>query len=220
MRRVEVKICGVTTSADAVVAEAAGATYIGANLVPGSPRLISPEQSRVLAEAVRIPLAIVTVDMRPNEAAEAAREAGAAIIQLHGDETEEELGALRRLGEWELWKAVRVRNRDDVATAIRRYSGQVDLLLLDAWHPTARGGTGVRFPWEEAASLREEFPDSPRLGVAGGLTPENVAEAVRYLAPDLVDVSSGVESAPGIKDPDRVRSFVDRARAASHESVT
>jgi phosphoribosylanthranilate isomerase len=138
-----------------------------------------------------------------------ARTAGASVIQLHGDETEGMVRDLRSEGEWEIWKAVRVREQADLATAVDRFAPLVNLLLLDAWHPTELGGTGRRFPWEvlEGADL----PSDLRIGVAGGLTPENVAEAVDRLRPDLVDVSSGVEASPGTKDPDRVRAFVRNA---------
>jgi phosphoribosylanthranilate isomerase len=147
-----------------------------------------------------------------------AERAGAAVIQLHGDESEGLVQELRAAGRWELWKAVRVRNGTDLAAAADRFAPLVDLLLLDAWHPTELGGTGRRFPWEVLE--RAELPSDLRIGVAGGLTAENVAEAITRLHPNLVDVSTSVEASPGIKDPDRVRAFVRNALQAFSREVS
>jgi len=209
---VKVKICGVTRVADARIAEEAGASYLGANFVPGSPRCISLDDAAEIRQSTSIPLAIILAGASAPEAARMARTAGARVIQLHGDETEAMVQDLRSEGEWEIWKAVRIRDQADLRTAVDRFAPWIDLLLLDAWHPTELGGTGKRFPWEvlEGADL----PSDLRIGVAGGLTPENVAEAIERLRPDLVDVSSGVEASPGIKDPDRVRAFTRNALEA------
>lgn len=208
----KVKICGVTRPTDARNAQEAGAHFVGAILVPGSPRQVSPELAGTLAGAVTIPLVVVVAGLSPRETANLARQAGASVIQLHGDESPDHVRVLRELGDWELWKAVRVRTGADITEAADTFAGVVDLLLLDAWHPSALGGTGMSFDWSEAADSRNRLPHGLRLGVAGGLTPDNVEEVVRLLAPELVDVGSGVEAFPGIKDPDRVRSFVRRAR--------
>ncbi|HZD05084.1 MAG TPA: hypothetical protein VE173_09200, partial [Longimicrobiales bacterium] len=101
---------------------------------------------------------------------------------------------------------------DDVIRALERYADVADGLLLDAWHGGRGGGAGVRFPWEVVAPLRETFPPALDLIAAGGLRAENVGEVVRRLAPDVVDVSSGVEVRTGVKDPERVRAFVRNAR--------
>jgi len=209
---VKVKICGVTRPSDARLAEESGANYVGAVLVPGSPRQVSPELAGTLAAAVTIPLVAVVAGLSPRQTANMARAAGASVIQLHGEESAGEVAVLRELGEWELWKAVRVRTAEDITGAAATFGDVVDLLLLDGWHPSALGGTGTSFDWSEAAAIRTRLPPGIRLGVAGGLTPENVEEAVRRLVPDLVDVVTGVEASPGIKDPDRVRTFVHRAR--------
>jgi len=209
---VKVKICGVTRPTDAQLAEESGAHYVGAVLVPGSPRQVSPELAGTLAGSVTIPLVVVVAGLSPRQTANLARVAGASVIQLHGEEAARHVHVLRELGDWELWKAVRVRTSADITEAADTFGEVVDLLLLDAWHPSALGGTGTSFDWSEAAACRSRLSPGLRLGVAGGLTPENVGEVVRLLAPDLVDVVSGVEASPGIKDPDRVRSFVRRAR--------
>lgn len=201
------KICGLTDPLDARAAEEAGASYVGAVLAEESPRRISPTEASRISEAVSIPLVLVTVDLEPARAAAAATIAGADGIQLHGHESPAAVEELRGRGEWELWKAVRVRSGDDVRRAVERFGSIVDLLLLDAWHPRKLGGTGVALQWEDLASARDEAPREGRLGVAGGLSPENVARAIAILRPDLVDVSSGVEASPGVKDHDRIRRF-------------
>lgn len=210
----------MTRPSDARAAERSGAAYIGAVLVPGSTRLISPERARVLADAVAIPLVVVTAGFKPADAARSAIAAQARVIQLHGDETPDEVKELRTLGEWELWKAVRVRSGADVLEAIERFSTLADLILLDGWHPTGLGGMGVRFPWEALASLPEERRASVRIGASGGLAPDNVAEAVVRLEPDLVDVSSGVEASPGVKDSGKVEVFMRNALAADRDRVS
>lgn len=209
----KVKICGVTRSIDAQLAEEAGASHLGTNHVPASPRFISPEAAAVIGKETTIPLAIVLAGESVSGAARIARTTGAKVIQLHGDESESMVQDLRSEGEWEIWKAVRIREQADLAIAVDRFGSFVDLLLLDAWHASVLGGTGKRFPWEVVEGA--DLPTDLRIGVAGGLTPENVAEAVDRLRPDLVDVSSGVEASPGIKDPDRVRAFVRNALDAS-----
>jgi phosphoribosylanthranilate isomerase len=123
------------------------------------------------------------------------------------------LTSLRGLGEWQLWKALRVRDADDVLEALECFEGVADALLLDGWHPEHRGGSGARFPWDVVAAIRDRFPPEMALVAAGGLQPGNVAEAIWSLRPDVVDVSSGVELRPGIKDPGRVRAFIGQARS-------
>ena len=209
----QVKICGLTRVDDARFAARAGASYLGAVLVPASPRCLSPGRARALASAVRLPLVVVVADLAVDEAARMAETAGAAVIQLHGSEPASDVEALRARGGWELWKAVRVREREDILRAMDRYGGLVDLLLLDAWSERGLGGTGVSFPWELWDSSRDGGGGGLRIGVAGGLSPDNVGEAVGQLGPDLVDVSSGVESCPGVKDPSRVEAFIRRALA-------
>ena len=211
MERPEVKICGLTRRVDAEVAEASGASYVGAIFVPGTPREVLPETAASLAESVRIPLIAVVADLRATEIGRIARRAGAKGIQLHGSEPPHLIQALRGEGEWELWKAIRVRSERDILDACHRFGELVDLLLFDGWQAGRLGGTGTPFPWDTLGSVREEIPSHVRVGVAGGLFPGNVREAALRLDPDLVDVSSGVESAPGIKDPQRVKDFVEKA---------
>jgi phosphoribosylanthranilate isomerase len=214
----KVKICGQTRPEDARMAEEAGASYVGAVLVETSPRAVTPERAREISAAVDVPLAIVIGDLDPSSAAAAAEVAGAGVVQVHGGATPEDFVWLRERGPWELWKAVRVRTRADAVDAIDRFGEVADLVLLDGWSPAALGGSGTRFPWEDAIDLRPGGPTGLRIGAAGGLTPANVGEVVRRLVPDLVDVSSGVEVTPGIKDPEKVRDFVRRALDAGRST--
>lgn len=213
MPDVQVKICGLTRPADAEYAAAAGADYLGCVLVPSSPRAVDAERARgVSSAAPGVPLVLVVAGLGVTELEAAATVAGASVLQLHGDETPDLVRALRSRGPWRVWKGVRVRDAASAREALDRWGGIVDGILLDGWAPHQLGGTGTPFPWEEVASLRPAVPEGTLLIAAGGLKPENVGRAVSLLRPDVVDVSSGVESTPGVKDPARVREFVLRAR--------
>ena len=118
-----------------------------------------------------------------------------------------------------MWKALSVRNVEDVRWGLDRYEGTVDGLVMDGWHPDLLGGTGEAFPWDEVASLREAFPTGMAFVAAGGLRPDNVEEAIQKLGPDAVDVSSGVEIGPGIKDRKLVESFIENARNTGRGTV-
>lgn len=217
---VRVKICGITRPADARMAEAAGAAWLGAVLVPGTPRMVEVEAAREIAASVDIPLALVVADPDPDAAARAARTVGARALQLHGNESTGVVARLRELGPWEIWKGIRVRSRADVREAVARWGDLVDLVLLDGWKEGRLGGTGTPFPWEAAENPPGgngdpiRLPPGLRLGIAGGLGPENVDAAIRRLRPWLVDASSALELRPGVKDPERVRAFVAAAAAA------
>ncbi len=216
---IRVKICGLTRLEDARHARAAGADYLGAILSEGFGRSVEPARARAFVEAGGAPLVGVLVDAPVADAAMRARAAGAAVLQLHGDEPPALLDRLRGEGSWELWKAVRPRSDDELRRAIAAYAEHADALLLDGWHAKVRGGAGVRFDWDLLVRVRAELPVGRRLIVAGGLTPETVADAVATLAPDVVDVSSGVESAPGRKDPAKVEAFIRAARSGRRTAV-
>ena len=214
-----VKICGLTRAEDAAVAAEAGADFMGAVLSPGFGRSVSPDAAATFRDAAggddAPTLVAVLVDATAEQAEARAVEAGAGVLQLHGDESPALLRTLRERGPWRIWKAVRVREADEVLRAAETYGAVADGLLLDgAREGTRGGGHGIRFPWEAVAAVREDLPGDLALIVAGGLTPGNVATAVRALRPDVVDVSSGVEATPGVKDPERVLAFVRAARNA------
>jgi phosphoribosylanthranilate isomerase len=207
-----VKVCGLTRLRDAEVAVEAGAAYLGAILAPGYRRSVTASAARVIFRGFQAQAVGVFVDSDGDALRSAAGSAGLRVVQLHGEESPEVADEVRSAG-YEVWKAVRVRDADDVDAALRRYAGSVDALLLDGYDPAAAGGTGTRFDWAAVAARLHGRPDGLRVVAAGGLRPDNVAEAARALRPDAVDVSSGVESAPGIKDPHAVRSFVRAVRA-------
>jgi phosphoribosylanthranilate isomerase len=206
-----VKVCGLTRAQDAQAAVAAGAAYLGVILAPGSPRTLTPgEAARVLGEAGATRVGVF-VNATAAELRQAAREARLQVLQLHGDEPPELAGKLRAEG-YRVWKALRPRGGAGLGELAAPFAGRVDALLLDGWSAHARGGTGTAFPWEEVAARLGELPEA-ELVVAGGLDPANVARAARLLRPAVLDVSSGVESAPGVKDPAALAAFCAEVRS-------
>lgn len=205
------KICGLRRREDAEAVAAAGARYAGVVLAPGGKRTVSPGEAAATLAGLPLRRVGVFVDAPCEEVARAAAVARLEVIQLHGDEPPEAVQALRA-GGWEVWKAIRPRGAADFRDAVELYAGVADGLLLDGWSAQAAGGTGSRFPWEEVAPLRYLVPEGILLIVAGGLDASNVARAISLLDPDVVDVSSGVERAPGVKDSAAVHAFVAAAR--------
>jgi phosphoribosylanthranilate isomerase len=212
---IEVKICGVTRREDSLHAAAVGADYVGTILSPGYSRSIEPSRAADFLAGGSATLVAVLVDATVAEAASAARTSGAGVIQLHGDERPDYVRALREEGPWQLWKVIRVRRAAEIIAAAERWVGVADGLHLEGFGEGSGGGQGARFPWKALESVRHDIPGELKLIVAGGLDPESVESAVLRLAPDVVDVSSGVESLRGVKDPERVREFEERARAAA-----
>jgi phosphoribosylanthranilate isomerase len=202
---VRIKICGVTRAEDALLAAALGVDAVGFNFAPESPRRVDAAAARALAAALPpfLTRVGVFVDADPDVMRATAREAGLHVLQLHGDETPE-IGAALGV-PW--YKAHRV-GPDFRPESVTRWGGGT--FLLDAAAPDRRGGTGRVFDWEIARRAAAHG----RVILAGGLTPDNVAEAIRTARPYAVDVSSGVESAPGRKDAALLRAFVANARAA------
>ena len=203
----EVKVCGLMRHQDAAVAVEAGARWLGVILAPGYRRSVTADDARVILRSFQARRVGVFVDADELTLRSVAEAAKVDVLQLHGDESPD-LAARMRAAGWEVWKAVRARDADDFSAAAARYAGSVDALLVDGYSPDTHGGAGVRFPWEAVAERRGELSAGTRLIAAGGLRPQNVADAVRILRPHAVDVSSGVESAPGRKDPQAVRDFV------------
>ncbi len=199
MRRTRIKVCGFTREADLDGALALGVDAVGFVLYPPSPRAVTVARAAELAR--RVPPFVTRVGLFVNEDAgaveRAAREAALDLLQFHGDESAE---YCERFGLPYI-KAVRVRPETDLLECADRFRG-ARALLLDAWSE-AWGGSGKRFDW----SLIPPSLPMPLI-LSGGLDPDNVAEAVRNIRPAAVDVSSGVESAKGIKDVARVAAFI------------
>jgi phosphoribosylanthranilate isomerase len=209
----DVKICGVCEPGDARDAVAAGATHIGVIRVPGSRRTRPLPVAREVCEAAVGALCVgVFVNERSATILREAERLGLDVVQLHGEETPEQVALLAKRG-LEVWKVVKPERAEDLLEAARRYEA-ADLLLVEGRSELAPGGVGARFRWGEVAAAVERLPVGTLLGVAGGLTPENVGQAVRRFRPVLVDVSSGVEREVGRKDPARVRAFIRHAREA------
>ncbi|HEY0792574.1 MAG TPA: phosphoribosylanthranilate isomerase [Chthoniobacterales bacterium] len=203
---VRVKICGVTTAGDAAAVAAAGADAIGLVFYPPSKRFVRLPAALTWLRDCPPGLARVALLVNaPLEEAEAVLGTGEIdAVQLHGDETLSYCARLSKLGK-PVIKALRVRDRT-VLTQVSNHPSVA--FLLDAYTPGAYGGSGLTFDWRWLAELRVPFI------LSGGLTPENVHTAVRTGRPFAVDVSSGVESSPGKKDPDLVARFVAQARLA------
>jgi len=208
----KVKICGVCRAADAAVVSEAGADFIGVILAPGSRRTLSLETARdVFGSAGRVSRVGVFADASFDAIVHAVSHLGLDVVQLHGSEPPEDVTRLRRVAS--VWKAVRVRTPAELAWAAATYP-MADALLLDAWHPTQAGGTGTALDWNALVADRDRLPDAMTMVLAGGLNPDNVAVAARILRPHVVDVSSGVETAPGIKSVEKIQAFIAAARSA------
>jgi len=205
---VRVKICGITNWTDARRAVESGADFLGFNFYPGSPRYVTPAKARRIVQ--RLPKGIVAVGVFVNEPEDKmlgiARSVGLDYLQLHGDETPDTVAHLQR--ELPVIKALRVKRPFRVAQ-VSRYR-RASALLLDGFDRKLRGGTGKTFDWKVA---RRAKPYG-KIFVAGGLAPENVGEAIRIAEPFGVDVSSGVESRPGRKDPARLKAFAHAVKLA------
>jgi len=202
--RTRVKICGITREQDALAAVRAGADAIGLVFYPPSPRHVTPEQAATITR--RLPPFVTVVGLFVNADADTIRESVQAgrvsLLQFHGQECPDYCA-----GHGLPWlKALRMKDDLDLDKAAADYAGAA-ALLLDAYRPGVPGGTGETFDWGRIPAQMAE-----RVVLAGGLDPDNVAEAVRRVRPYAVDVSGGVEAAPGIKDPDMIARFIRGVR--------
>lgn len=208
------KFCGLTRAADAACAGALGAAYLGV-IFAGGPRRRTAAEARALFDGVANagPVRRVGVfgDQSAADIAAIAAEAGLQVVQLHGASGPALVESLRPSFRGEIWRVVRVRGAAH-PEALREAAAGVEGLVLDAHVDGQLGGTGVTLDWSALAAALAAAARPARLILAGGLTPANVGEAVRLVSPDVVDVSSGVESAPGIKDHERMRAFVSAAQ--------
>ncbi len=203
---VKVKICGITNIEDAMAAVDFGADALGFVFVKKSPRYVQPKKAALIIN--ELPPFIQTVGVFANETTEHIEAiismARLDMAQLHGDEPPEMCKLSRRVV-----KAIRVKSLDSLAP-LGQYGRHVAGFLLDAYTPDKLGGTGMIFNWDIAVEAKQ----FGQIILAGGLTPDNVTEAVRHVAPYGVDVSSGVELEKGKKDIEKVRLFIERAKSA------
>ncbi|MEO1694652.1 MAG: phosphoribosylanthranilate isomerase [Pseudomonadota bacterium] len=210
---VDVKICGIITPAIMTAALDAGADYVGLVFFPKSPRHVDLTTAAKLAEMASGTADVVALMVDPTDAqvAEIATQIGPDVIQLHGSETPERVAEVRQSSGARVMKAIAVASAADAARA-HDYAEASDLILFDAKPPTGSdlpGGNGVGFDWSLLDAVRGEVDYM----LSGGLTPETVADAIAATGCGAVDVSSGVESAPGVKDADLIRAFI---AAAAH----
>jgi phosphoribosylanthranilate isomerase len=213
---VEVKICGLKTEAALDAALAAGADYVGLVFCTKSPRNLDLATARQLAERARGRAKIVAllVDPDDKQLEDVVAAVAPDIIQLHGSETPERVAEVAKRFGRPVLKAVKVAIADDALAALA-YAGKADRILFDAKAPEGRagtlpGGNGLAFDWQALAGVRGKLDYM----LAGGLTPANVGEAIRLTGAKAVDVSSGVESRPGEKDPELIRRFLRAAKTA------
>jgi phosphoribosylanthranilate isomerase len=199
MAKVKVKICGITNWVDARRAVAEGAELLGFNFYVGSPRYVEPAKAKKIVSRLPKEISVVGVFVNESEQTmlEIARAVGLDTLQLHGDETPATVARLKR--SFPVIKAIRVK-QSLAAGQLQTYKAAT-ALLLDGFESQRRGGTGKTFDWEIARRAKKYG----RVFLAGGLTPENVGEAIRAARPYAVDVCSGVEARPGKKDPARVK---------------
>jgi phosphoribosylanthranilate isomerase len=206
-----IKICGITTPAALDAMVTAHANYIGFVFHARSPRNLSPNDAAKLAERAdgRIAKVGLFVDAADDAIGEAVISARLDALQLHGSETPARAAELKARFGLPVWKAIAVAAPGDVAKA-NAYRDAADLILFDAKTPNGAlpGGMGLTFDWSLLAAYRGALP----WGLAGGLTPDNVAQAIAATGAPLVDTSSGVESAPGVKDVDKIIAFCKAAR--------
>ena len=203
----KIKICGITNLDDAMAAVDFGSDALGFVFFRESPRAISPQSAAsIIAKLPAFTTTVgVFVDSPLDEIQKIVNETGIDVVQLHGDEPPESCRLHRRV-----IKGIRVKSLESLET-LESYQDFVSAFLLDTFAPNMPGGTGQVFNWEIAT----EAKNFGRIILAGGLTPENISEAIRRVNPYAVDVSSGVELAKGKKDHQKMRLFIERARSAA-----
>lgn len=208
----EVKICGLTRSVDAEFADAAGASYLGV-IFAGGPRERSPAEARATLSGRRARKVGVFAGQSAVEISEIASLVGLDVVQLHGVTDSARVAEVRAATGLEVWAVVRT-STGVLTHEDEHLADAADALVVDALVDGQLGGTGVALPWMELGESLDGMTAGHRIVLAGGLTAENVGEAIDYVSPMVVDVSSGVESSPGIKDQKLVRAFIAAARAS------
>ena len=209
----KVKICGLKTEAAVDAALAGGADYVGLVFFAASPRSIDPQAAATLADKARARAKVVALLVDPEDALIEAvvKVVAPDMLQLHGEESPERALAIRRKWDLPVIKAIKVASVADARMALN-YRAMADMILFDARPPEGAdrpGGHGAAFDWSMLSGVKEHVPYM----LSGGLTPDNVAEAIRATRATIVDVSSGVESSPGEKDPALIRRFLQAAKA-------
>lgn len=203
----DIKICGLTTPEALNAAQKAGATYAGFVFYPKSPRNIAPDRAKTLTRLTPLKAVGLFVDPDDDMLTRILAQAPLDMIQLHGSETPNRTAEIRAKFNLPVMKALRIADKSDLASA-KSYDQVADWLLFDAKVTGEVGGTGQAFDW----NILQDFESVKPWMLAGGLTPENVAEAIQKCKPDAVDVSSGVEAEKGVKDACKIAAFCEIVR--------
>ena len=208
---VQIKICGLSTPETIDAAVDAGATHVGLVHFEPSARHVSLEDAAKLRARVpaNVKVVLLLVNQQPDATAKALAAVKPDVVQFHGRETPEWTGMVREKTQLKVWKALGLKDAGTLERSAA-YVGKVDRLLFDAPAKALPGGNGTTFDWNLLAGHKHLVD----WGIAGGLTPDNVAEAIRATGAPLVDASSGLESAPGVKDVDLIRAFCKAALEA------
>lgn len=207
---VQIKICGLSTPEAIDAAVDAGASHIGLVHFEPSPRHVTLDQAADLRRHLggRAKAVLLLVNAEPELTAAAITKVSPDVVQFHGRETPEWTGLVREKTNVEVWKAIGLKDAGTLERSAA-FLGKVDRLLFDSPAKALPGGNGETFAWDLLAGHKHSI----EWGLAGGLTPENVGDAIRQTGAPLVDTSSGVESAPGVKDMDLIRAFCEAARS-------
>lgn len=208
----DIKVCGLTRSIDAEYADAAGVEYLGV-IFAGGPRERTPAQARDTLAGRRARKVGVFADQPEDVIASVVETVGLHVVQLHGGADPARVERVRAATGKEIWAVVRTAD-GMLPESVADLCDVADALLIDAHVPGQLGGSGVAVPWDRLGESLDALDYHPRIVLAGGLTADNVAEAIDLVAPNVVDVSSGVESSAGIKDHSRIRAFVGAVRSA------
>ena len=208
MKPMQTKICGISSPQILDAAISGGASHVGFVHFAKSPRHLDLEQAAALRAHAgsRVKTVLLLVNAAPGLTAKALEIVRPDILQFHGNETPEWLRMVRKFSPAKVWKALGVRDAETLLKSAR-FEGAADMLLFDAPAQSLPGGTGTSFDWSLLATHRHKLP----WGLAGGLDTANVGDAIRATGAELVDVSSGVESAPGVKDVDKIAAFLKAA---------
>lgn len=211
----EIKFCGLTRRDDAAYAAALGAAYVGAIFAGGPRNLLPADAARLFADlSGGVRRVGVFAEQDAGEIGEIAAQVSLDVVQLHGKWTPGRIREIRAAFPGAIWPVVRVSPAADATAELEAAFDLGDAALVDAFVPGQLGGTGVTAPWDRLARMLEAVRANRPLVLAGGLRSQNVAGAVEILSPNVVDVSSGVESAPGIKDRGQMQAFRDAVAGA------
>lgn len=206
-----IKICGIKDTQTLGLLQELEVDYAGFVFAP-SKRLVTPDQVQKLLEELDGYPKLVGVFVNPSreQLQETLSLVPLDVIQLHGEESVDFIKEYRERFSGQIWKAIRVTNRQQILPVIEHYRPYVDAFLVDAYHPTQAGGTGERFSWSEIPSIQERMKETPCF-IAGGINGANVDELITTYGVTQIDISSGVET-DGHKDPRKIREFVERVR--------